>query len=287
MVTDPPAIRLVVNADGLGGDPAVARGVLRAHREGIVTSTSVLGNCPDVAAVKAILAEAPELGVGVHLTLVDGSPVCSPGAVRSLVDASGRFPTHPSDLFLSWAKGALRADDVEREMDAQVARLREAGLRIEHLDTRFHVGFLPAVGRAVEAVAHRHGIQGIRMAMEHPTLAWVVETPRGLAAAALGGLAWWTRRKLGALRHGPQTWGYVESGRLDEVRILEIIGRLGPGGHELICHPAEPAPGAVLPAPSPPLWADPGRELKALTSPLVRHALQARGIQLCRWADLF
>jgi predicted glycoside hydrolase/deacetylase ChbG (UPF0249 family) len=287
MVTEPPAIRLVVNADGLGGDPAVARGVLRGHREGIVTSTSVLGNCPDLAAVKAVLAEAPDLGVGVHLTLVDGTPVCSPAAVRSLVGADGRFPARPSDLFLGWAKGALRADDVEREMDAQVARLRDSGVRVDHLDTRFHVGFLPAVGRAVEAVARRHNIQGIRMAMEQPTLAWVVETPRGLAAAALGGLAWWTRRRLGALRHGPQTWGYVESGRLDEVRILEIIGRLGPGGHELICHPAEAAPGAVLPAPAPPLWADPARELKALTSPLVRHALQARGVQLCRWADLF
>jgi predicted glycoside hydrolase/deacetylase ChbG (UPF0249 family) len=287
MPSDSPAIRLVVNADGLGADPAVARGVLRAHREGIVTSTSVLGNCPDVAAVKAVLAEAPGLGVGVHLSLIDGAPVCSPGAVRSLVGPDGRFPAKPSELFLSWAKGALRADDVEREMDAQVGRLRDAGLRIDHLDTRWHIGFLPAVGRAVEAVARRHGIQGIRMAMEHPTLAWIVETPRGLAAAALGGLAWWSRRKLGALRHGPQTWGYVESGRLDEVRILEIIGRLGPGGHELLCHPAEAAPGETLPPPAPPLWSDPARELGALTSPLVRHALDGRGVDLVRWADLF
>jgi predicted glycoside hydrolase/deacetylase ChbG (UPF0249 family) len=285
MPTDEASVRLVVNADGLGGDPAVDRGVLRAHREGIVTSASVLGNCPDVAAVKALLAEAPDLGVGVHLTLVEGAPVSNPGAVRSLVGPDGHFPRSPTDLFLGWAKGALRADDVEREMDAQVARLRDAGLRIDHLDTRFHVGFLPTVGRAVEAVARRHGIPGIRMAMEQPTLAWVVETPRGLMAAALGGLAWWTRRRLGALRHGPQTWGYVESGRLDEVRILEILGRLGPGSHELICHPADGVPRE--PPGGPALPADPVRELRALTSPLVRHALEARQIQLCRWADLF
>jgi predicted glycoside hydrolase/deacetylase ChbG (UPF0249 family) len=231
--------------------------------------------------VWALLADAPSLGVGAHLTLVEGAPISSPGAVRSLVGPDGRFPARPSELFVNWAKGALRADDVERELDAQVSRLRDAGLHLDHLDTRFHIGFLPTVGRAVEAVARRHGIAGIRMAMEQPTLGWIVEAPRGLMAAALGGLAWLTRRQLGALRHGPQTWGFVESGQLDEVRILEIVGRLGPGSHELICHPADgPTTAAAA-------WADPVRELRALTSPILRQALASRGVALCRWADVF
>lgn len=272
-------IRLVVNADGFGSSPAVSRGVLRAHREGLVTSTSVAGNCADPAAVKALLDEAPDLGVGVHLTLVEGAPVSNPSSIRSLVDKAGVFPARPGDLFFSWAKGAMRADDVERELDAQVARLLAAGLRLDHLDTRFHIGFLPTVGRAVEAVARRHGIPGIRMAMEQPSIGWLVEAPRGLMAAALGSLAWMTRRQLGALRHGPTTWGYVESGRLDEIRILEIIGRLGPGGHELICHPEDAQDKGASQAPN--------RELRALTSPRVRLAVARRGIQLCRWSDLF
>jgi predicted glycoside hydrolase/deacetylase ChbG (UPF0249 family) len=282
MLQDSAAIRLVVNADGFGGSPAVSRGVLQAHREGIVTSTSVLGNCADPVAVKALLDEAPGLGVGVHLTLVDGPPVALPSAVRSLVGPEGRFPTQPSEVLFSWAKGAMRADDVEREFEAQVARLTDCGLRIDHLDTGFHLGFLPAIGRTVEAVARRHGIPGIRMAIEKPTLAWVVEAQRGAMAAALGGLAWLTRRKLGTLRHGPRTWGFVESGRLDEIRILEIVGRLDPGIHELVCHPGEAA------GPPPPREApDPARELRALTSPLVREAIGHKGVKLCRWADLF
>lgn len=276
------AIRLVVNADGFGASPARSRGVLRAHREGIVTSTSVVGNCPDVATVKAQLAEAPELGVGVHLMLIGGDPIAAPTGVRSLVGPDGRFPAQPSEVLFSWAKGAMRADDVEREFDAQVARLRDCGLTIDHLNTGYHLGFLPAIGRAVEAVARRHGISGIRMAIEKPTLAWIVEAQRGALAVALGGLAWLTRRKLGSLRHGPRTWGYVESGHLDEIRILEIVGRLDPGIHELICHPGEAA------GPPPPRDApDPARELRALTSSLVREALRSRGVELCRWADLF
>jgi predicted glycoside hydrolase/deacetylase ChbG (UPF0249 family) len=281
MLNDSGTVRLVVNADGFGASPDVSRGVLRAHHDGIVTSTSVLGNCADPAAVKALLAEAPSLGVGVHLTLVGGAPVCPPGAVRSLVGPNGEFPARASDVLFGWAKGAMRADDVERELDAQVSRLRDLGLGLDHLDTRSHLGFLPAVGRAVESVARRHGIPGIRMAMEHPTIAWLAEAPRGIVAAGLGSLAWLTRRQLGALRHGPRTWGYVESGRLDEIRILEIIGRLGPGGHELICHPAARDDRPQRGAP------DPAREMRALTAPLVKEALAARQIVLCRWADLF
>ena len=88
----------------------------------------------------------------------------------------------------------------------------------------------------------------------------------------LSGLAWLGRRRMGTLRHGPRTWGYLESGRLDEVRILEILGRLGPGAHELICHP-----GAGLP----------DHEGDALSSSKIKKAIADRGIVLGRWRDLF
>ena len=65
--------------------------------------------------------------------------------------------------------------------------MRDAGIAIDHLDTHHHLGFLPVVGRAVEAVARRHGIAGIRSAVERPTLAWVTDPRRGLEAGVLTG----------------------------------------------------------------------------------------------------
>ena len=268
-------IRLVVNADGFGVDAAITRGTLRAHREGIVTSTSVIGNCANPDAIRDQLAAAPELGVGVHLTLTGGAPVARPSTIRSLLGADEHFPSEVREVFLSWAKAEPRGDEIEREFDAQVARLREAGLAIDHLTTCHHVGFLPVVGRAVEAVARRHGIAGVRTSGERPTLAWLTEIRRSLTTAALGGLAWYGRRQMGILRHGPKTWGYFERGRLDEIRIMEILGRLDPGIHELICAPRESDD-----------LLDRG-ELTALLSPRVRDGLTRRGIVLCRWADLF
>lgn len=279
-------IRLVVNADDFGLTPAISRGILRAHRDGIVTSTSLLGNlsAADLETARAQLAEAPRLGVGVHLALTGGAPVSPAGQVASLVMPGGGFHPRGTDFITAWARGRVAADEVHRELDAQVGRIRDAGIAVDHLDTHHHLGFLPVIGRAVEEVARRHGIAGIRSAVERPTLAWVTEPRRGLEAGLLTGLAWLTRRQLGARRHGPQSWGYVEAGHLDEIRILEILGRLSAGPHELICHPGEDDPEGHR-------VEEPGRydrtgELTSLTSEKVRRALGRRTITLCRWGDL-
>jgi predicted glycoside hydrolase/deacetylase ChbG (UPF0249 family) len=270
-------IRLVVNADDFGMSAAISRGIVRAHQEGIVTSASLLGNCADLEAARALLAEAPGLGVGVHLALVEGAPVADPGRVPSLLGSNGRFLSRGAEFIAAWTKRHIDPADVEREFEAQVERVRAAGIKIDHLDTHHHLGFLPVVGKTVEAVARRHDIGAIRSEIEAPTLSWVTDPRRGLKAGMLTGLNWLTRRQLGARRHSAQSWGYVESGRLDEIRILEIIGRLGPGTHELICHPGdEQSPGY-----------DHVGELKALSSAKVRRALGQRGVRLCRWGDLF
>ena len=91
-------IRLVVNADDFGMSPGISRGILRAHREGIVTSTSLLGNCGDFDDVRAMLAEAPELGVGVHLALAGRGPIADPALVPSLLTAGGRFHERGTDF---------------------------------------------------------------------------------------------------------------------------------------------------------------------------------------------
>jgi predicted glycoside hydrolase/deacetylase ChbG (UPF0249 family) len=277
------ATKLVVNADDFGQSPGVSRGIVRAHREGVVTSTSVLGNCDDLPSVCALLAEVPDLGVGVHLTLVDGRPVSKLSRVPTVAPHDAFF-ARPRDFFASWMRGRIDINEIEEEFDAQVSRLKDAGLPIDHLNTHRHLGFIPAVGRAMEKVAQRHGIPGIRSAVERPTLGWVTEPTRGLETGLLTGLAWLTRRQMGALRHGPQSWGFVEAGRLDEVRILEILGRMGPGAHELICHPGEEDDVEHEPGESPHLRA---HELVALTSNKVKRAFERRGVTLCRWRDLF
>jgi predicted glycoside hydrolase/deacetylase ChbG (UPF0249 family) len=273
-----PTIRLVVNADGFATSADRDRGVLAAHRDGIVTSTSVLGNAPDPTGVAAELARAPRLGTGVLLVLAGGAPVAPASEVPSLLGPDGNLPPRGRDVVLAWAKAALGPADVEREFGAQIARWRDAGLRLDHLATKDHLGSLPAVAAAAEQVARKHGIPGLRRLGERPTLAWATDVRRGLLTAATSTLAWYGRRQMGALRHGPQTWGQFDSGRLDEIRLLEILGRLRPGCHEILCAPEHDATADAPPR---------GSELFALTSARVREALARRRIELCRWSDLF
>ena len=265
-------IRLVVNAEGFGMSAEADARAIDGHRRGIVTSVAVVGNAGDLLGTVATLRAAPELGVGLSLALTAGAPVADVGRVPSLVGPDLRLRPSGAEFALAWAKGAIAPLDVERELEAQIARAREAGLDLDHLSTSRNLGFLPGVGTIVEKLAQRFGIGGVRSSVEPPNLAWVASPRRGLQTAVLSGMAWLTRRRMGTLRHGPSTWGYVESDRLDEVRILEIIGRLGPGAHELLCHPGGPG-GAG--------------ELAALASDKIRTAIGERGIVLSRWRDLF
>ncbi len=75
LVTSP--VRLVINADGFGASASRDRAVLATHRQGVLTSTSILGNVADPEAVKAALAAVPGLGLGVQLALVGGAPVAA------------------------------------------------------------------------------------------------------------------------------------------------------------------------------------------------------------------
>jgi predicted glycoside hydrolase/deacetylase ChbG (UPF0249 family) len=265
-------IRLVVSAEDYGSSAEADALILRGHREGVVTSVSLVGNAVEFDGALAGLRGATAIGVGVALALVGGTPVAPAAAVPTLVRADGRLRGRGAEFALDWFKGAIAAADVERELEAQIARVRDAGLTVGHLCTAHSLGFVPGVGAVVERLARRFAIPGVRASVEPPGLGWVAEPRRGLETAVLSGMAWLTRRRMGPLRHGPVTWGYVESDRLDEVRILEIIGRLAPGAHELLCHPGGPG-GAG--------------ELAALASAKVRTALAARGIVLCRWQDLF
>ncbi len=142
--------RLIVNADDFGLTAGVSAGILRAHRHGIVTSTTVLVTG---AIDREQLAAARDsgLGLGLHVNLTLGRPL-SRG--RSLVDASGRFVRDPLR-----AAGRAAARDVEREVAAQVERFIALARRPPtHLDSHLHVGLYKPVASVVLATARRLGV---------------------------------------------------------------------------------------------------------------------------------
>jgi predicted glycoside hydrolase/deacetylase ChbG (UPF0249 family) len=126
---------LIVNADDFGLTAGVSRGILDAGANGIVTSTTAIVNRPIDPDLVARLADS-RLGVGLHLNLTLGEPVCDARRVPSLVDASGRFVRDPREA----AARAVK-DEARIELGHQIDAFRALMGRFPtHLDTHHHVG---------------------------------------------------------------------------------------------------------------------------------------------------
>lgn len=148
--------QLIVNADDFGLTHLVNQAIVQAYQNGIVTSTTVMVNLPDAATgIEYAQTEAPELALGLHLNLTNGSPVCNVEHVSSLVDQNRQF--YPIEQF---ADVGLQFDEDElyQELAAQVERFIElAGKLPSHMDAHYHVAFMhPAALEATLALAQEH-----------------------------------------------------------------------------------------------------------------------------------
>ncbi|RJP80628.1 MAG: ChbG/HpnK family deacetylase [Candidatus Zixiibacteriota bacterium] len=273
--------RLIVNADDGGLHPAVNRAIVRAHREGVVTSTTILAGGPAFAEAVAACRECPGLGIGVHLCLVDQRPVLKPEQVPSLVDREGRMWASHTGFAARWFTGRIRRDEARRELEAQVARLADSGLPLTHLDSHQHLHLLPGIASLVPELAQRFAIRAVRLPAEtvHPA-----GPARGSAARRVQGrvvyhLARACRRqwRLAGLACPDHFAGFEAGGRFAREAWLGLIPRLPEGVTEVMVHPGEDT-GALQRATG---WGYHwGEELDALINPEIRDLLTRRGVQL-------
>ncbi len=209
-MASPSRKRLIVNADDLGRTPGINAGIFEAHERGIVTSATLMVGFPAAAEAARELPHWPRLGVGLHVTLTGAHPLLPPERLPSLVDAAGAFPPHPRAL------RALDAGEVRLEVEAQLARFQELTGRLpSHLDSHHHSHRHPVVREVLIEVAKRHGL---------PVRNTSPEVGARLREAAIATTDAFVERFF-----GPEATLEV---------LLEILGGVGPGTTELMCHPA-------------------------------------------------
>lgn len=148
---------LIVNADDFGLTRGVTDGILRAHREGVVTSTTLMVNMPAAEYAAASARHHPKLGVGVHLNLTAGFPVLPPERIPSLVDREGRFSRNLLRI-------ALRADrwQIYHEWSSQIKKCLELGIAPTHLDSHHYVHSFPVLAEIVISLAKEYGVPAVR-----------------------------------------------------------------------------------------------------------------------------
>jgi hypothetical protein len=238
---------LIVNADDLGYDPEVSRGILEALEAGVVTSTTLMVNTPfSEEAARAAHGRA----VGLHLNLARHAPVSAeiPGELLS----KGQFDEGRA--------GELGADAVEAEALAQLDRFAAlAGQEPTHVDVHKHLhrhaGVLEGLARA--ARSRDLPVRSIDAGMRASLARWGVRTNDDFIGDA-GPAAYWTLEQLEA-----------------------DLAKVRDGVTELMCHPGY-APVKVQSG----YAAQREVELRTFADPRAREAIRRAGIVLADWRAL-
>ena len=287
---------LIVNADDLGWTDGVNRGILDAFHGGIVTSTSLLANGAAFAAAVKSAKAAPGLGVGVHLNLSDGDPVADPESVTSLLNDDGKFADGPERLLLKRARRGLILDEVEEEWDAQIQKLRDAGIHPTHLDGHKHVHMLPGLFEIALRLAKSHGIDAIRVSLEESSLRAALSSganhrasvvmKQGVQARGLKLLARDARELAtrGGIATADYFCGIAQTGELTRQGLERLLKSLPEGTTELMCHPGYAD--EALEKTATRLQASRQKELEILTDTGIRNLVASQGIRLIDYGFL-
>lgn len=281
---------LIVNADDLGWTAGVNRGIAAAHRNGIVTSASLLANGAAFDSAIELARAAPALAIGVHLNLSDGAPLAPRERVPTLLNDAGEFSGGPESLLLKIATRSLASQDVEREWDAQIARIRDAGIHPTHLDGHKHVHMLPGFFDIALRLAKRHNIAALRVSHEASNLRAALSAgdsrhaalvlKQGVQARGLKLLARDAREN--ARRAGVSTADYfcgiAQTGEMTREGLARFLRSLPDGVTELMCHPGYLDDG--LRDSSTRLQASRQAEVDILTDPDIRNIVASQGIRL-------
>ncbi len=269
--------RLIVNADDFGRSHSVNEAVVRAHREGILTTASLMVNEAACNEAVALARENPKLGVGLHLTLLCGKSTLPPERIPGLVNAQGEFGNRPVDVGMSYFfKHDLR-EQLRAEIHAQFEKFRATGLPLDHVNGHLHLHLHPTVFRILMEDAVPLGLRHMRLTRD--SLSRSRRMTRGhwfyrVSHAAI--YEWLSRRARGPLqqrgiRHAQITFGLLQNARVDEEYILKLLPELPPGDSELYSHPS---------------LDEFKHEFDALVSPRVKERVGKLGIELIRYQDL-
>jgi hopanoid biosynthesis associated protein HpnK len=276
---------LIVNADDFGSSREVNAAVLRAHREGILTSASLMVAEPHAEEAARIARDNPSLDVGLHAVVCKGRGIRPHAEIAPIVDAAGRFPESPAltGLRLYFDK-SLRAK-LAAELRAQVERHLELVGYLNHIDGHLNFHVHPVVADILVDLAAEFRVPCIRLPRERLLNNLRVRRDHAMRKMVEGvifrSLSRRTYRRMGelGLKTTDRLIGLFQSGHLDQDYVVTMISRLLDGTTEFYFHPSMDI-GATPPSPSAQI------EAEILVSPGIRAALDAHSVALTTFAEL-
>ena len=144
--------KLIVNADDFGLSEGVCLGILKVHRDGILTSTTCMMNMENIEKYLEMTKAYPNLGLGVHLNITVGKPLTK----VSFIDEKGNFKSR--DTYKN-REAIVLQEELYQEWKAQIEKfIKITGHKPTHLDSHHHVHLLKRNRDVVLKLAHEYDL---------------------------------------------------------------------------------------------------------------------------------
>lgn len=278
---------VIINADDFGLCRGVNLAVVEAHEHGVLTSATIMTNMTAASQAVELATNMPQLGLGVHLNLLEGTPLSEDHRLNVILDSKKEFNYSPAKLALLsiFRKDVRKAIEIETE--AQIRWAIDHGINPTHLDSHKHIHTFFSIYPIVAKLARRFSINAIRWPFEPAYVSstnWPESPKTGRKRAAIirkmAKINAWQGKNL---IKNDSFFGLAHTGKID-VDFWRILAKNIPNGvAEVMTHPGFTE------------GLDPNRtrlieqrkmELKALCCPETRSALTQAGIELTHYGKL-
>ena len=279
---------LIINADDFGYSSAVNRAVIKAHREGILTSTSLMVNERAAAEAVQLAKENPDLAVGLHLVLVLGTSTLPHDQIPSLINRNNEFLKSPPLAGMKYFFSPSARRELKKEMRAQFEKFVATGLPFSHVDGHTHLHMHPVIFDELIMLCEEFNVRRIRVAASEMKLSLSLDRSslpfKIIVGTVFNLLAKRCNKKLAGRGFvvPEKVYGLLQTGNMNEKYVLELIQKMEKVPSEIYAHPLSPE------AENWNLEQNPGgiAELNVLLSAEVRERILMAGFSLTTYRQL-
>ncbi|HHT9119806.1 MAG TPA: hopanoid biosynthesis-associated protein HpnK [Candidatus Hypogeohydataceae bacterium YC41] len=280
---------LIVTGDDFGLSGGVNQAIIKAHREGILTSAALMVTGKAFEEAVALAKANPGLSVGLHIVLLQGRAVLPYEKLPHLVDRDGNFSNNSllPGMRYFFSKEARR--ELREELRAQIERFLTTGLRLDFLSGHLNIHVHPTVFGILIELSQEFGVRAFRLPREGLLLNLKADSSRPFSKffhyLTFNLLSYY--HKMTLTRVGfifpDRVYGVLQHGDINARYVKYLLQHLPQGVTEMYFHPC------VLPCQEFTRWMPdyhPQEELEVLMGREIKELIKAKSIRFAGYSAL-
>ncbi|MFH1715337.1 MAG: ChbG/HpnK family deacetylase [Elusimicrobiota bacterium] len=137
--------KIIINADDFGRTKDINEAIVKAHKEGVVTSATIMTTGKYFIEGTALANENTSLKVGLHLDLSEYFVI-----------------KHGEGRVIGYKDNTVKLGSIEKTMKKQIKEYKDAGLEFRHMDSHYHIHLREDLLPFISGIAKEHGLETMR-----------------------------------------------------------------------------------------------------------------------------